>query len=89
MKGDGACGANSTALHCHRDSKLGPYVMRNVNEYTVKFWPFFKEYFQFPINVKVGSKTERFENEENFTDFLKSSPQSGYMCGPSGVAGCV
>ena len=77
-KPDGACGANSTAVHCHRDQTLGPYVMRNVNEFTVKFWPFFKEYFQFPIEVKVGSKTMNFE-EKSFLEFLRADPSSGYM----------
>ena len=79
VKPDGACGANSTAIHCHRDQNLGPYVMRNVNEYTVKFWPFFQEYFQFPIEVKVGSRTMKYDNEQEFLDFLKSDQKSGYM----------
>ena len=78
VKSDGACGANSTALHCHRDQNLGPYVMRNVNDFTVKFWPFFKQYFQFPIEVKIGSKTKNFD-EKSFLEFLRTDPSSGYM----------
>ena len=79
VKPDGACGANSTALHCHRDQNLGPYVMRNVNQFTVDFWPFFQEYFQFPIEVKVGSKTVKYDDEKKFLDFLRSGRESGYM----------
>ena len=79
VKGDGACGANSTALHCHRSQNLGPYVMRNVNEFIAKFWPFFQDFFQFPVTVKVGLKTEQFENETMFLEFLKSDNRSGYM----------
>ena len=79
VKGDGACGANSTALHCHRSQKLGPYVMRNVNEFIVKFWPFFQDFIQFPLTVKVGLKTEQFGNEECFLEFLKSDSKSGYL----------
>ena len=79
VKPNGACGANSTALHCHRDQNLGPYVMRNVNEFTVKFWPFFQHYFQFPIEVKVGSKTVTHDNEKDFLEFLRSDGNSGYM----------
>ena len=44
---DGACGSYCTALHCHRDMKLGRYVRRNVNQYIVRFLPFSGRIFGF------------------------------------------
>ena len=67
MKPDGACGSSCTAIHCHRDRKLAKYVRRNINEYLIKFWPFFQPYYQFPYEVTVGcGRKEPFENEEEF-----------------------
>ena len=76
---DGACGSTCTAIHCHKDKKLGRYVRRNINEYLSEFWPFFKSYFQFPLEVKVGLNNKKFENEVTFLEFLKNDSQSGLM----------
>ena len=67
---DGACGSTCTAVHCHRDKKLGQYVRRNINEYLNDFWPFFKSYFEFPLEVKVGLTNRKFQDEKSFLDFL-------------------
>ena len=76
---DGACGSTCTAVHCHRDKKLGKYVRRNINEYLNDFWPFFKSYFQFPLEVKVGLTNRTFQDEKGFLDFLKKDQQSGLV----------
>ena len=76
---DGACGSTCTSLHCHRDRKLARYVRRNINEYLVRFWPFFQPYFKFPYVVSVGLGTEPFETEESFLEFLKTDAKSGLM----------
>ena len=76
---DGACGSTCTAIHCHKDKKLGRYVRRNINGYLYEFWPFFKPYFQFPLEVKVGLSNKKFENESSFLEFLKNDSQSGLM----------
>ena len=75
----GACGSNTTALHCHRDQKLGSYVRRNINRYLVKFWPFFQPYFQFPLEVKVGFEKEPFNDEKGFLEFLQNDARSERM----------
>jgi hypothetical protein len=79
VKPDGACGSTCTGLHCHRDRKLGKYVRRNINEYFVKFWPFFQPFFEFPIDVKVGFDIEPFADEESFLEFLKTGKKSGLI----------
>ena len=79
VEGNGACGSTCTAVHCHRDKKLSQYVRRNVNEYLVEFWPFFKAYFTFPLNVKVGMEEKLFEDEKIFLKFLKSDENSGLI----------
>ena len=76
---DGACGSTCTAIHCHMDKKLGRYVRRNINGYLIEFWPFFKSYFTFPLDVTVGLTNKIFENESTFLDFLKNDSQSGLM----------
>ena len=76
---DGACGSTCTAVHCHRDKKLGKYVRRNINEYLIEFWPFFKAYFQFPLEVKVGLTNRKFEDDKRFLEFLKKDQQSGLV----------
>ena len=70
VKGDGACGCNCVAVHCHGECKLGPDVRRNVNLYLVKFWPFYQSSYTFPIVQRVGSKSEPFENEAEYLEFL-------------------
>ena len=61
---DGACGANCTALHCHEDEKLGPQIRKNINRYLVEFWPFFKPYYTFPHQQKVGAESITFKDED-------------------------
>ena len=41
-----------------------------------EFWPFFQPYFIFPIVVKVGLKSEPFEDEKSFLKFLKEGENS-------------
>ena len=76
---DGACGSTCTAVHCHRDRKLGKYVRRNINEYLNEFWPFFKPHFQFPLEVRVGLTNREFQDDKSFLDFLKKDQQSGLV----------
>ena len=65
VKPDGACGSTCSDIHCHRDRKLSRYVRRNINEYMIKFWQFFRPYFLFPYVVTVGcGRKEPFQNEE-------------------------
>ena len=78
-KADGACASNCTAIHVHHEQNLGPYVRRNVNEYIVQFWPFFKAYYKFPHTQMVGPKLKSFLNEEEFLNFLRKDPTSGWM----------
>ena len=79
VKGDGACGATCTAVHCHRDEKLGIYVRRNTNEYIAQFWPFFKDHISFPHTQLVGCETVTFENESEYLTFLKKNAKSGLL----------
>ena len=78
VKGDGACGGNCVAVHCHGECKLGPDTRRIVNQYLVKFWPFYQPSYTFPIVQRVGSKSEPFENEAEYLDFLSNDPRSKY-----------
>ena len=78
-KADGACASNCTAIHVHHEQNLGPYVRRNVNEYIIKFWPFFKAYYKFPHKQMVGTKSKCFMDEEEYLNFLKNDPTSGWM----------
>ena len=79
VEGDGACGSTCTAVHCHRDKKLSKYVRRNVNEYLVKFWPFFEEFMSFPLTIRVGLSSQTFEDDQSFLKFLKSDQKSGLI----------
>ena len=76
VEGDGACACNCVGLHCHGDCKLGPYVRRNVNEYLVDNWPFFKDSYTFPHTQIVGSKQTTFKNEQEYLDFLRNDSTS-------------
>ena len=70
-RANGNCGSNCTALNCHQDESLGPYVRKNVNEYLVDFFPFFEDYYTYPLNIRVGSGTEPFQDKAEFSKFLK------------------
>ena len=79
VKPDGACGSNCVALHCHRDQSLGQYVRNNANVHLVNFWPFFKNFYSFPMSQKVGSKNRNFKTEEEFITFLKSDKKASLL----------
>ena len=79
VKGNGACAANCSALHCHQDETLGPYVRRNVNKYLAEFWPFFKQFFEFPHNEVVGLETVTFNDESKYLEFLRADVRSGWL----------
>ena len=79
VKPDGACGSNCASLHCHRDQSLGQYVRNNTNQYVVNFWPFFKDFYSFPMTQKVGSKNRAFKTEEEYLNFLKSDKKAALL----------
>ena len=79
VKADGACASNCTALHCHQDERLGPYVRRNTNKYLVDFWPFFQPYFIFPHCQSVGSEILTFNDETEYISFLRDDPRSAWL----------
>ena len=79
VKPDGACGSNCASLHCHRDQSLGQYVRSNTNEYIVSFWPFFKDFYSFPMSQKVGSKNRTFKTEEEYLKFLKTDKKAALL----------
>ena len=45
----------------------------------MRFWPFFRPFFLFPLAVKVGSNTEPFNDEKCFLLFLENESKSGLM----------
>ena len=71
--------ASSTGLHCHQDGRLALYIRRNTNANVVKFWPFFKPVYKFPLNVTAGSETIPIANEDEYLDFLQNDPRSGWL----------
>ena len=77
MNADGACGSNCTALACHHDEKLGPYVRRNINSYIVEHWTYFKDSIVFPHIQMVGNTETTFQNEAEYLKFLKDDSKSG------------
>jgi hypothetical protein len=79
VNADGACGFNCTTLHCHHDETLGPYVRRNIHEYIVEFWPFFKPGVVSPHTQFVRSKEEPFSTESEYLRFLRKNPESGWL----------
>ena len=79
VKADGACGSNCTALACHHDEKLGPYVRRNINEYIVEHWPFFEPGILFPHTQFAGSEEVPFKDASEYLKFLKEDKRSGWL----------
>ena len=79
VKADGACGSNCTALHCHHDEKLGPYVRRNINNYIVDLWPYFQTSILFPHKQYAGSEEIPFQTESEYLKFLKDDKRSGWL----------
>ena len=79
VKGDGACGSNCAALACHHDERLGQYVRRNINDFIVKYWPYFKDSMVFPHAQMVGNEEVIFGNEIEYLDFLKNNSKSGRL----------
>ena len=79
VKGDGACGSNCVALACHYDERLGQYVRRNINDFKVNHWSYFKDSMVFPHRQMVGHEEVMFENENEYLDFLKNNPKSGRL----------
>ena len=79
VKGDGACGSNCAALACHHDERLGQYVRRNINDYKVKHWEYFKDSMVFPHRQTVGNEEVIFENEIEYLEFLKKDSKSGRL----------
>ena len=79
VKGDGACGATCTAIHCHRDEKLGNYVRRNTNEYIAQLWEYFKEHVTFPHTQMVGVNSVTFKDESEYLTFLTKNNKSGLL----------
>ena len=79
VRGDGACGANATALACHNDQKLGPYVRRNINDYIVEHYEFFESHITFPHTQFVGNKEKKFNNKTEYLNFLKENSESGWL----------
>ena len=78
-RGDGACGANCTALFFHQDETLGSYVRNNVNEHIVKFWPFYQPFVLFPFSQQCGNKQKPFNDESVYLDFLKNDKESSKL----------
>ena len=79
VKGDGACGSNCAALACHHDERLGQYVRRNINDYKVKHWSYFKDSMVFPHRQMLGHQEITFENENKYLEFLKDNCNSGRL----------
>ena len=79
VRGDGACGANATALACHNDQKLGPYVRRNINNYIVEHYEFFESHINFPHIQLVGNKEKKFKDKTEYLKFLKEDSESGWL----------
>ena len=79
VKGNGACGSNCTALAYHFDEKLGPYVRRNINEFTVLNWEIVKDHITFPHTQVAGSEKIKFETEKEYLEFLKNNEKSGWL----------
>ena len=50
-----------------------------MNLYLVKFWPFYQPSYTFPIVQRVGSKSEPFENEAEYLEFLSNDLRSKYL----------
>ena len=79
VKADGACASNCVAVHCHGEGKLGTYVRRNMNKYEADFFPFFRPFFVWPHTEMVGLKSVTFQNEKDYTEFLRNDPDSGKL----------
>ena len=78
VEGDGACACNCVGVHCHGDQKLGKYVRRNMNQYLVDFFPFFRPFYTWPHAQIVGSKSEPFNDEKEYLDFLRDEDLDHY-----------
>ena len=80
VKGDGACGPNCAAAWIHQDPSLGPYLARNINNYIVKNWEYYKNAITFPFQREVGNgKFVECQNEQELFSFLLNDSDSAYM----------
>ena len=79
VKADRACASNCIAVHVHGEGKLGPYVRRNMNKYEAEFFPFFRPFYVWPHTEMVGFKNITFQNEKEYLEFLRNSPESGKL----------
>ena len=50
-----------------------------MNEYLGDFFPFFEDYYTYPLNIRVGSGTEPFQDKAEFLKFLKNDPKSNVI----------
>ena len=79
VKADEACASNCVAVHVHGEEHLGTYVRRNMNLYEAEFFPFFRPFYVWPHTEMVGLKSVTFQNEKEYTEFLRNNSESGKL----------
>ena len=79
-KMNGTCQSSSKSSIPFQDPNGGESLARQENEYLVENWYFFKNYFVFPHNVKIGGgKTRWFKNSKEFHEFLIMNQEACFV----------
>ena len=54
-------------------------MRRNINRYEADFFPFFRPFYVWPHTEMVGMKSLTFQDEKEYTEFLRNNPDSGKL----------
>ena len=77
--GGGKCGAYCVSLHMFSNTTLATSIRENINCHLVDNWGEFKESFQYPCSLQVGSGNRIFENDKQLRAFLLVDPEAPAM----------
>ena len=74
-KGDGACALNAASAHIFEDQGQGRKFRSILNNHMERKFPFYSQKISFPYERQVGvaGKTVRFDNSEEYLQYLRSN----------------
>ena len=74
-KGDGACALNAASAHIFEDQSQGRRFRSILNNHMERKFPFYSQKISFPYERQVGvaGKTVRFDNSEEYLQYLRSN----------------
>ena len=75
IKGDGACALNAASAHIFEDQSQGRRFRSILNNHMERKFPFYSQKISFPYERQVGvaGKTVRFDNSEEYLQYLRSN----------------